>query len=223
MAMRAGWATGFMLALGCAGSPAPVAEPVASSAPEPPKAAASSAPVEPAPTASEAPAEPAPAESPGPREVKYVMVGGKLEIHAEGVRMKPVAKAVKHGAGWGIALEVTAESEDEKMHSFLAPKARALALAGKLTRKSGGVETLSDAREGDDEALLSPGTPLVLERKWPNKASDKPLASGDKLELQVGLWGLGPEAKARRPLKKLLLVSMTVGKGEPRPLIAPPE
>ncbi len=74
-----------------------------------------------------------------------------------------------------------------------------------------------------DEDFVTPGTLARLERRWPTKASDKPLGAGDKLELQVGLWGIGADAKSRRPLKKFFIVTMVVGKGEPRPLVAPPE
>ena len=151
------------------------------------------------------------------------MTGGKLEIVVEGVRFKPSAKAVKLGGGWGISLDVDAEAQDDKMHSLLKPKGGALSLAAKITRKGGKVEELGDSREGTDEDFVTPGTIAKLERKCPDHKGDKPLVAGDKVALQVGLWGIGTDAKSRRPLKKFFVVTMTVGKGEPRPLIAPPE
>ena len=220
--------TGVLLGLGC-GTPTPPAEspgPQATTAQPAEPAPAPSAEPAPPPTASAEPAPAEPAEPPaetGPREVKYVVVGGKLEVVVEGVRFKPSAKAIKLGGGWGIELKVEGESQDDKMHSILKPKSGALAVAGKITRKGGKLEELSDTREGDEEEFVTPGTLASLERKWPSKASDKPLLAGDKVSLQVGLWGIGPEAKLRRPLKKFFIVTMVVGKGEPRPLIAPPE
>ncbi|MBK9001015.1 MAG: hypothetical protein IPM35_35280 [Myxococcales bacterium] len=206
------------------GTPSPPAE-----SPAPPPAAAQPVPAasaEPAPSASAEPAPEEPAEPPpdtGPREVKYVMAGGKLEIVVEGVRFKPSAKAAKLGGGWGIELQVEGEAQDDAMHSLLKPKSGALAIAAKITRKGGKVEETTDTRDGEDEDFVTPGTLATLERKWPDKAGPKPLVAGDKVALQVGLWGIGADAKSRRPLKKFFSVTMVVGKGEPRPLIAPPE
>lgn len=204
--------------------------PPATSGPEPSKPAATRAEPPPGKSAAAGPsaapsaeAPPAPAPDTAPREVKYVVTGGKLEVVVEGVRFKPSAKAIKLGAGWGVALEVEGEAEDDAMHSLAKPKAGALALAAKITRKGGKVEAQTDTREGDDEDFVTPGTLAKLERRWPAKASDPPLKAGDKVELQVGLWGIGADAKSRRPLKKFFIVTMVVGKGEPRPLVAPPE
>lgn len=209
----------------CSTQPAPPPAKPEPARPEPakPEPSASAAPVS-APSA--APSAQAPAVPPpdtAPREVKYVVTGGKLEVVVEGVRFKPSAKAIKIGAGWGVALDVDGEAEDDAMHSLAKPKAGALALAAKITRKGGKVEAQTDTREGDDEDFVTPGTLARLERRWPTKASDRPLGAGDKLELQVGLWGIGADAKSRRPLKKFFIVTMVVGKGEPRPLVAPPE
>lgn len=216
--------TSMGLATACGGAAPPKTE-------APPRAEPSEPAKKPAPKAeapAEAPeaAEGEPASKPGSpdteREVKYVVVGGKLEIRTEGVRFRPSAKAVKVGNGWGLRLTVVAEAEDDKLHSLLAPKNGALAFAGKVTQ-GGKTIDLGDKREGSDEAIVAPGTAQKLERDWPGKSGAKPLGKGDKIELQVGLWGLGADAESRRPLKKLLLLTMTVDKGEPRPFIAPPE
>jgi hypothetical protein len=203
-------------------APAPAPPPVvAAPAPEPSAGAEPEA--EPAASEQPPPSEAPPAATPAPREVKYVMTGGKLEIVVEGVRFKPTAKAVRVGGGWGVVLEVDGDAEDDAMHSLLAPKGGPLSLFAKVTRKGGKVEEHGDSREGDAEDFVTPGTLAKLERKWPGAGGPKPLVTGDKLELQVGLWGIGPDAKSRRPVKKLLILSMTVGKGEPRALLAPPE
>ena len=201
-------------------APEPSALPAPSASPALPEASAR-------PASSETPAASAepPADSPpdkSPREVKYLMAGGKLEVVIGGVRFKPSAKAVRVGGGWGVKLSVSSEAEDDKMHSLLAGKAGALALGGTVHRK-GKTEELEDQRDGDEEVFVTPGTPTKIEREWPGKGKAKPLAQGDKLELRVGLWGFGPDAASRRPVKKFLILSMTVGKGEPRPLIAPPK
>lgn len=209
----------------CGGSTPPEARTPPESQPSEPEKAAptSEAQAEAPPEAAEEPKAEAEPASPGKeREVKYVVVGGKLEIRTDGVRFRPEAKAVRVGNGWGVKLTVTAEAEDDKLHSLLAPKTGALAFAGKVTRGGKSVE-LADTRDGSDEAIVAPGTAQKLERAWPGKSDAKPLGKGDKIELQVGLWGLGPDASSRRPLKKLLLLTMTVDKGEPRPFIAPPE
>lgn len=216
--MKQAW-TLVTLALAACGSPPP-----ATHTPEPTPAPAPSA--EPPPAASAEPAAAPPAaEVPDtkPREVNYVMASGKLEVVVEGVRFKPNAKAVRVGGGWGIAIDVEGEAEDDAMHSLLKPKSGPLAIAAKITRKGGKVESQTDTREGDDEDFVTPGTIAKLERKWPTGTKDKALAAGDKVELQVGLWGIGADAKSRRPLKKFFIVTMVVGKGEPRPLVAPPE
>lgn len=214
-----------VIGLGCGTPPEPAA-PAAKADPAPSATATTPAePVEPSPSpsaeASAKPPEPEPDTS--PREVKYVMASGKLEVIAEGVHFRPTAKAVRVGGGWGVQIDVEAEAEDDKMHSLLQPKSGALALAGKLTRKAGKIEALADTRDGEDEAFVTPGTITKLVAKWPSKAGDKPLGAGDKITLQVGLWGIGADAKSRRPLKKFLSLTMQVGKGEPRPLLAPPE
>jgi hypothetical protein len=119
----------------------------------------------------------------------------------------------------GHRLKVEGESQDDKMHSILKPKSGALAVAGKITPSAGRSRLTPEmGRRGVRHARYA-----GLRAQWPSKAGDKPLGAGDKVELQVGLWGIGPEAKLRRPLKKFFIVTMVVGKGEPRPLIAPPE
>lgn len=202
-------------------APSAAPEPPPTAAPEP--AASASAPEAQASADAAAPESPTTAPEGGPREVKYVMAGGKLEVELDGVKFKPSAKAVKVGGGWGIAIEVEGDSQDDKMHSLLKPKSGPLAIAAKVTRKGGKVEEQTDTREGEDEDFVTPGTLAKLERKWPTGPKDKPLSAGDKVQLMVGLWGIGPDSKSRRPLKKFFSVTMVVGKGEPRPLIAPPE
>lgn len=223
------WAVVLMLGCGaCTGAaPKSASPPTSPSAPEGPPAKQSSTP-----PPSEAPSEtqpvPAPpAEAPATaqpveREVKYVVTGGKLEIRVDGVRFRPTAKAIRVAGGWGVRLTVEGEAEDDKLHSLLSPKNGALAFGGKAQRK-GEAESISDKRDGEEEVIIAPGTPLKLVREWPGKGGTKPLLKGDKLELHVGLWGLGPDAESRRPLNRLLILTMSAMGGEPRPMIAPPQ
>jgi outer membrane biosynthesis protein TonB len=231
MKSKLGWMAVVALSTACGGTPPPAATP--SDTPETPAPAASAEPAPAAEPVKEAPpeqkaapeeemaAEKAPA--PKEREVKYVVTGGKLEVRVDGVSFKPTAKAIRVGGGWGVRLSVEGTSDDEQMHSLLQPNNGPLAFAGKVTRKGKTEKLDADERSGDDEAMIAPGTPLELKREWPGKSKAKPLTKGDKLELEVGLWGLGPDASHRRPLKRLLVLTMVVDKGEPRPFVAPPE
>jgi len=231
MKTKTAWIVVAALSTACGGTPpqpaappeAPAAPPPAASAePEPAAAPAN----EPLPEKKAAPEEEMAAETPPTpmeREVKYVVTGGKLEVRVDGVRFKPTAKAIRVGGGWGVRLSVEGTADDEHMHSLLQPKNGPLAFAGKVTRKGKTEKLDADERSGDDEAMIAPGTPLTMKRDWPGKSKVKPLTQGDKLELQVGLWGLGPDASNRRPLKRLLVLTMVVDKGEPRPFVAPPE
>jgi hypothetical protein len=206
-------------------TPSGAAPPAAASAPEQPAGVPSAASTdEPEPGAADAKAEEpaAPSAEPREREVKYVVTGGKLEIRVEGARFRPTAKAVRVGGGWGVRLTVEGEVDDDKLLSVLEPKRGALMFGGKVLRK-GEAESIVDQREGGEEAMVAPGTPKKMVRDWPGKSGNKPLAKGDKLELHVGLWGIGPDADARRPLNRLLILTMSVTQGEPRPMIAPPQ
>jgi hypothetical protein len=222
----------FLVAAGC-GTPSPpvptAPTPSATPAPSAEPAPAPSDEAVPASSAAEdagTPDEPSSSE-PLPdnstREIRYVVTSGKLEVKISGVRFTPLAKAVRVGGGWGVDLTVTGVAEDEKMHSLLQPKQGALSLAGKIERKGGKTETLSDKRDGDEEVFISPGTPMELTRKWPGKSGMKPLAAGDKVELHVGLWGMGADAATRRPVKKFLIVTLVVGQAKPHAIVAPPE
>jgi hypothetical protein len=214
-----------VLGAACGGAPPPTvkSEPTPSpAAPPPPRAAEPAPEAEPA---NEAPPEEegAPSEIPKEREVRYVVTGGKLEVRVDGVSFKPTAKAIRVGGGWGVSLSVEGSADDDRMHSLLQPENGPLAFAGKVSR-NGKTERLDpDRRSGDDEAMIAPGTPLTMKRDWPGKSKAKPLRKGDKLQLEVGLWGLGSDATHRKPLERLLVLTMVVDKGKPRPFVAPPE
>jgi hypothetical protein len=208
-------------ALGCAGSPPPpnTSEPE-SSAKEP-----ETKPDEPV-AEPEEETDASSEESPDnekPREVRYIMVGGKLEVETNGVRFRPAVKAVKTGGGWGIKLTVETEVVDGEQHVLLAPEAGIFAFAREITRKGKEPERFWDERKGDGEAVVKPDEKGSFERAWPGTTGDKALAKGDKLKIEVGLWGLGDDKKSRRPVKKFLIVSLNADRANPSAVVLPPE
>jgi hypothetical protein len=193
--------------------PAPAAEAVPEAPAEP--AAAES---KPAPEA-ESDAEQAPAEQKA-REVTYTQSPEGLKIEVAGVRFVATADPVRAGGGWGVKVKVVATAQDSKPHQLLSPKNGPLAFAGKVDR-GGKVEQLSDERSGDEEkAVAEKG--FEFSRVWPGKSGAQPLKAGEKLELQVGLWGLGESSDALRPVRQFLTVKMAAGKKTPQPVVSPP-
>jgi hypothetical protein len=158
-----------------------------------------------------------------PREVRYIMVGGKLEVETNGVRFRPSVKAVKTGGGWGVKLTVESEVVDGEQHVLLAPESGIFAFAREITRKGKEPERFWDERKGDAEAVVKPDEKGKFEREWPGTTGDKALAKGDKVKIEVGLWGLGDDKKSRRPVKKFLIVSLNADKANPSAVVLPPE
>lgn len=216
----------------CGSPPAEPAVPEASA--PPPPAAAPAPPPEPAPapTPTEAPppepepeadATQAPAAEPGSRDVRYIVSPEGLKVKAEGVLFIPTVEVARVGGGWGVKVKVEARSDDEGVHSLLAPTDRELAFAGAVKRADGSSENFSDRREGERDLEVTPKRSVKLARAWPAKGGPKPLAPGDELKLQVGLWGLGADAASRRPLNKLCRVEVKFDKDKPRAKVMAPE
>ncbi len=210
----------FILCASCGGGSPPPAT-TTPTEPEPPPTA--SEPTAAAPAVPEEPlAEPEPAEpAEKPRQVRYRMTPKGLVVEVIGARFTPKVKPIRVGGGWGLRVEVAGSVEDTAL-SVLAPKGGELAFAGTIIR-AGDTNSFSDTRKGEEERFLSPGQSVTLKRDFPGKSGDKPLKKGDRLQLQVGLWGLGPDAKSRRPVRKLFSVAMEVGKKTPQPVISPPK
>jgi hypothetical protein len=181
----------------------------------------------------EASAEPASDPTPGdasdtspdetaPRTVKYIMTTAGLEVEVESVRFMPKVSAIKSGNGWGVRIDVSAKVLDDEAHSLVDPKRGPLAFAGSVDR-GGEVLRISDKREGEGEILIAKGEKVAFSREWPGKGGDKPLTAGQTLTLEVGLWGIGPDADQRRPVRDFFQVKMRAGdKGKPTPVIMPP-
>jgi hypothetical protein len=157
------------------------------------------------------------------REVTYVVVPEGLKITVGGVKFMASSVAELTPAGWVVKVNVEASSDDGKAHSLTKPKAGPLAFAGTVARKGKSEpEHFGDERAGDGEEPISAEAPAKFSRNWPPKGT-RPLAIGDALDLQVGLWGLGTEADSRRPVKQFFHVRMQVGtKGKPKAIVEPP-
>lgn len=206
----------------CASAPATSAAPAEAPRPAPAATAAPAEPAEAPPPSSEAAAAPpeAAAAEVEARDVKYVVRDGALLVHVAGAVFEPKAKPIRHGAGWGVRLTVTAKAEEAPV-SLFEPKQGALMIAARISG-DGGKRSHGDTRDGGTERFITPGEPTKLERDWPG-AKGQPALPGDTVELQVGLWGVGPDAESRRPLKKLCVVKMVVGKKTPQPVVSAPD
>jgi len=157
-------------------------------------------------------------ESEGPLDVRFIVGNSGLRAEVEGLRLVPTAQAVRVGKGWALDLAVEASSLDGAEHVLLAPDATPFAIAGTVTR-DGKTESLKDARKGDGDKTVGTKSSLSLTRRWPSDGTV--LAVGDRVELQLGLWGVGPSAK-RRPLRRLCTVELTVNEGTPTAVVSPP-
>jgi hypothetical protein len=218
---------------GCGGAPAPASEPELALAPA--SAAPSAAPVtEPTATAEAAPAaeppsEPAakpvaapPLKDPNAmREVKYVVTPEGLKIDVAGVRFLASAVAKQIGQGWGAKVSIKAEATDGKEHVLMNPKNGPLAFAAAVFKKgSTEAERIPDSREGEGEVKVG-ATASTFARDFPAKGG-RVLGIGEKLDIEVALWGLGESAEDRRPVKQFFHVKMAVDKGKPKAVVEPP-
>lgn len=169
------------------------------------------------------PASAPPTEDPNAtRSITYVVVPEGLKITVAGVRFTVTASAAQIAAGWGTKVSVVASAIDGKPHSLSSPKAGPLAFAGSVRRKgSSEAEPFGDERTGDGEQGIFGDDATKFSRTWPMK-SVRVLGTGDALDLQIALWGLGSEKEARRPVKQFCHVRMLVEKGKPRAIVEPP-
>ncbi|HVU04272.1 MAG TPA: hypothetical protein VHE30_21085 [Polyangiaceae bacterium] len=152
------------------------------------------------------------------RDITYRVTGDGLVIEVEGIELEPSAVPVKTGRGWIVKLDVKATVRDRHSHRLLSPEQGPLMVAA-VVQKAGKEDKVGDERKGDTEMTLSPDSPETLTRKV-----DVPVAPGQTLTLNVGLWGLAKDDEKRRPVKKLFIVKMVAGAtAKPTPVITPPE
>ena len=225
--VRSVFVASCLFAAGCGGAAAapPAESPPKESAPEPAPAPPKAAAETPKPSAEEPSPPPAPKgdDPDATRTVTYSVVpGGALKISVVGIKFTVTATATKIGQGWGVKVAVVSSAADGKPHSLSNPKAGPMAFAGTVQRKGATeAEHFGDERVGDDELAIFGDEPTKFSRTWPSKGT-RVLAIGESLDLQIGLWGLGTEKDASRPVKQFCHVRMQVDKNLPRAILEPP-
>jgi hypothetical protein len=198
--------------------PATAPTPVATETTEESSTAEATPPEPAAPAASETPA-PAP-DTDAPRNVRYIMSQDGLKIEVIGGRFLVNAKPIRTQAGFEI--EVSVEASATEPLSLASPDSGPLAFAGSVTRaKASEPERFGDERKGDGEKTLGSGKPLKFSRNWPGKGV-RPLANGDVLELDVGLWGLGHGPEDRRAVKQFARIKARVDNWKGSARVEPP-
>lgn len=160
--------------------------------------------------------EQSPGDGPAERETVYRVSPDGLKVQIEGAEFLPKAEAVRVPGGWGVKLTIEATTKEERV--LYSAAEGPLAFGGYVSRSSR--EKFGDSRKGGGETKLSPGPAVKFSRTWPNKG-EKGLASGESLELHVGLWGYGRDSKDTRPVHKFVVVRMVGGQGA-TPVIQPP-
>lgn len=158
------------------------------------------------------------------RNVRYMVSPDGMRVELEGLSLTPKAEAVKSGAGYGIKLRVDARAKDDEAHLILAPKGSEIALAGSVRRAGQSEpEKFGDERKGDEQVTVKGNKSVSITRSWPSAGGPKPLAPGDEAEFMVGLWGVGSDPSALRPLKKFCKITLKLDKGKPRVVLGPPD
>jgi hypothetical protein len=172
---------------------------------------------EPEATKDEARGAPAPEAAPKGLNITYRPTAEGLVISIGGLQLEPKATPVKLPAGWGVKLAVRARATDGRTHRVLTPDSGPLMVAIEIDRGGGKKEHIVDERKGDTETVVTAGEVVPLDRVLKHA-----ITAGQSLTLYVGLWGLGADAEARKPIKKLFVVKMVAGAKTPQPVITPP-
>ncbi len=172
------------------------------------------------------PGSPPPSAAPEKRdlsgqEIIYRVTGEGLVIEIDGLHLRPKAKAVARKNGsFDVQFEIEARSFDGRLYWLQTASEGPLSIAGRIEKKSGERERFSDRRSGKEEELVSDGSPVTFRQKWPGKGQPK-LWRGQKVRLEVGLWGMRVEQSRERPVRRLFVVEMLATRG-PTPVISPP-
>lgn len=158
-------------------------------------------------------------EAQAKREIIYRLSPEGLHVEVEGADFEPSVEAIRVEEGWGIELSVEATAQSDLV--LASPPAGPLAFGGKVQRRSGKIESFGDTRESGEDVSLGPESPRSFSKKWPI-AGVAPLAVGEELELQVGLWGLGRSGEDQRPVRKFVVVKMRADSHGAQPILEPP-
>jgi hypothetical protein len=153
----------------------------------------------------------------GAREVIYRVSREGLRIMIGEAEFVPTAVSFRTAGGYGVRFTVEAKAEKEMI--LFAPKNGPLAFGGFV--EGGEKKPFGDKREGGSEVVLSPGRAVNFTRTWPEPGQPA-LRAGQKLELHVGLWGLGYDSADRRPVHRFAVVKMTAGSSGAQPVVEPP-
>ena len=156
-----------------------------------------------------------------PRTVLYTATPEGLKVEVSGVSFLVSATPEKLGSGWGVKLELSAKVTDSEEHNLLTPEGGPMAFSALVKRGGRSVRT-GDKRVGDASMMLAAEASFSGSRIFPSEKAQA-LRAGDELELEIALWGLGADAKSRRPVRDFCLVRMVVGKHTPVPLVLPPQ
>ncbi len=159
------------------------------------------------------------AELPPPLEVRYHVSSEGLRVTVSEVEFIPRATPVRVGAGWGVKIDVSARARDDQPHVLFRPEQGPLAFFAVVNR-SGKKEERGDHRRGQGEEYVTENG-IEFSRTWPGNMGMQPLAAGEQLELQVGLWGVGKSMTRHRPLKGFFTVKM-VGGSQAQAVVSPP-
>lgn len=164
------------------------------------------------------PTETEPSAAADERELVYRISPEGPRIEVLGATFRPQAEAFSTDQGWGVRVSVEAESE--ALLTLSSPGGSELAFGG-YVEKSSERRTINDARGAESTRQLAPGETIVLERSWPSQG-EVGLSPGETLHLQIGLWGLGADAKSATPVRRFFVVKMTHSSGTPKVEIEPP-
>lgn len=164
--------------------------------------------------------EPKPNELSG-RDIVYRVTPQGLVIEVGGIHLRPVAKGFRDAKGnYGVDLQLTAESFDDRHYWLSKPEEGPLSIAGRIEGPRGKRQRFGDERRGDQEEVVRSGAPRQFKQRWPGKGQPK-LRPGETLSLEVGLWGLHADAERERPVRRLFEVKLFGGQ-PPQAVVSPP-
>jgi hypothetical protein len=144
--------------------------------------------------------------------VTYRVAPSGLQVEVVGLRLRPRATIARVGSRYRIKLAVEVESVDGEQYILSGSGAGPLSIAGEIVQKNGTLQAFADQRVtgGGDVAIGEHS--VQLDVAWPLKGQPS-LERGEKLHLDVGLWGVALPGQRARPLRRLFRVE-AAGEGK---------